>query len=76
MRKTWVINEHFSPISNNIHLEYSKIFFENLLASHQSTYHIPKLPVKVNLETVEIYKALALASRNLAELKGLGDINS
>ena len=39
--------------------------------SHKSTYHIPKLPLTVNLETVEIYKALALANRNLAELKGL-----
>jgi Fic family protein len=34
------------------------------------TYSIPRLPPKVDLETVPILKALATANRALAELKG------
>lgn len=34
------------------------------------TYAIPTLPPKANLETVPVLKALAVANRALAELKG------
>lgn len=37
----------------------------------QSTYKIPNLPPDYDFETVSIYKALAKATRSLAELKGL-----
>lgn len=36
----------------------------------KSTYAIPELPPKVEFETVAIFRELARASRNLAELKG------
>jgi len=41
------------------------------MSSYKCTYEIPDLPLAVDLETAEIYKALAKANRNLAELKGL-----
>lgn len=41
------------------------------MASYKCTYEIPNLPLAADLETAEIYKALANANRNLAELKGL-----
>lgn len=41
------------------------------MASYECIYKIPNLPLPVDLETAEIYKALARANRNLAELKGL-----
>lgn len=40
------------------------------MATPQSTYEIPDLPPPAELETLEIYKALATANRHLAELKG------
>ncbi len=36
----------------------------------KETYSIPDLPPRVDLETVEVFKALAKANRALAELKG------
>lgn len=41
------------------------------MTTHKSTYEIPDLPPGYDFETVEIYKALANATRSLAELKGL-----
>jgi len=41
------------------------------MPSPQSIYKIPALPPpSVELETLEIYKALATANRHLTELKG------
>lgn len=39
--------------------------------SYKCLYEIPDLPPAIDLETITIYKALAAANRNLAELKGL-----
>ncbi len=44
------------------------------MTSHLSTYQIPDLPPLAELETLEIYKALAAANRHLAELKGRASV--
>jgi Fic family protein len=36
----------------------------------EQVYEIPTLPLSINLETVPVLKALSIANRNLAELKG------
>jgi len=41
------------------------------MAAHKCTYQIPDLPPDYDFESLEIYKALAKATRSLAELKGL-----
>lgn len=44
------------------------------MKSPLSTYTIPTLPPPFDLETVGIYRALASANRNLAELKGRAEV--
>lgn len=63
----WV---HCATLAQNT-MKYEHV---SQMTSHQSTYQIPDLPPLAELETLEIYKALAAANRHLAELKGRASV--
>jgi len=43
----------------------------NIANNMEQSYQIPNLPLRYDLETKEVLKQLSMASRKLAELKGV-----